>query len=125
MTPEVVVKLQTTRHLGSTLNYKPGSNIVLGLPYTNCVDDRNYSKAFCEFTAMMTHIAHVCDCVPEFAPNVLLRENYTRSCNFYEYGTCVSYVRSYFDINTVGCMPACSTSEYVTSSIQVSCMLYY
>ena len=71
----------------------------------------------------MRHTAHVCHCVPAFVPNIrdILEEyNTTRACNFYEYGTCVSYVRSYFDVKTMGCLPACASSKYVTTSIQVN-----
>lgn len=108
MIPEVTIKLETTTKLG--------------LPYTQCSKEEGYTKSFCEFSALMAHIVHVCGCVPEYVPNIkAIVKNYTktRACNYYEHGTCVSYVRSYFDPDTIECLPACTSSKYVTSKIQV------
>ena len=69
----------------------------------------------------MKHIAHTCNCVPDYVPNVRQVVNNTeiKSCNFYEHATCVSYVRGYFNIADINCLPACTDSVYKHVRAQV------
>ena len=96
----------------------------MGAPYTTCNPQPGYTTSFCQFSAMMNHIVHVCGCVPEYVPDIrkIVNDSEIRACNFYEHATCVTYVRSYFDKYTVDCLPACKMSEYVQDSIQVNKM---
>ena len=63
-----------------------------------------------------------CQCVPEYVPEIreIVKNSISlKSCNFYEHATCVTYIRSYYDPSTAGCLPACKNSDYKRWSIQV------
>ena len=97
-----------------------------GERYTICIQYKVKSCVFllhsrCQFKALMSHIADVCSCVPEYVPNVrsMIENSTLRACNFYEHATCVSYVNFYFDPVVSHCIPACLDSEYFQSRIQV------
>ena len=75
----------------------------------------------CEFKALMTHIAEVCLCVPDYVPDIrtIVNDTTIKGCNFYEHSTCVNYIHYYFDPIVAHCEPGCLEGNYEQARIQV------
>ena len=111
LTPLVSIQIQTTNYLGP--------------PYTNCHKEKGYSISVCHYKTMHRRIADICQCVPEYIPNIreIVQDATIKGCSFYEHSTCVSFLIMEFDKTKSDCLPACHDSVYHQAKIQVSKLL--
>ena len=103
------------------VSFQVRSMLYLGLPFTDCNRTKRYTQSYCLFTSLQRHVASICNCVPEFIPQVreIVGDPNIKGCNFFEFATCVSYVYDNFDVAMVRCLPGCVESGYEQSKIQV------
>ncbi|CBY14013.1 unnamed protein product [Oikopleura dioica] len=106
--------------LTPVVSVKNVRTVLLGQPYTQCVEDINYTTQGCLYGKLLDRVVRMCQCYPSYAEdgkNLKKKFSEVEECNFYLHATCVSFVKEQFDQTEVTCKPACYQDSIHQESI--------
>jgi len=108
--------------LSPTVSFTLVQTKYLGLPFTECVKDENYTQRACEATKLIDKIIGECGCYPSYDELFEEHQNETRPCSFFEHSTCVASIRNKFDPSDHNCLPSCNLTSIHQESIHYTKM---
>ncbi|CAG5095204.1 Oidioi.mRNA.OKI2018_I69.XSR.g14078.t1.cds [Oikopleura dioica] len=106
--------------LTPVVSVKNVRTVLLGKPYTQCIEDISYTTQGCLYGKLLDRIVRMCQCYPSYAEDgKKLKKKFSTvdECNFYLHATCVSFVKEQFDQTEVTCEPACYQDSIHQESI--------
>ena len=110
--------------LNPTVTFLNSQTKLLGKPYTNCNNEKNYSQLTCEVHNFMAKVIETCDCFPAYDDNFKRLPNFEelKPCNFFEQSTCFSKMHNDFDKAEYAhkCLPSCIHNRVEHREIAVS-----